>query len=911
MTTKQYLQLQDIYAENCDASGNIATVYPALGLGVRGNYEIAILNASALQTEGVDSWMFAIGQDFDADTHILYENTNVSYAVNGTSGLFTVSGMQGTRTDDMLEWIGDQEAPTVVGELIGMGSDHNKNKPVSLVQWRMFMRNRVDWDSEDEPSVVPNYATTDDLARLVYTKTIIEDEQFVLDEEDGDSIKDVARPELPDWAFLTIPAKLDAIKVENDDAYDLIGISGVSAEFNTSVQTPFNLVVRLDRNEESEEGTAEYLASGSYVLETLGGNPNLGSDYYNFILTGPENGTVIDGDDEAQWMLKVESKHTSGAEFVEALRYYAPRKTETNNLLIPVSGGEFTGDIFKKEFNEDFFYHTANDVNWRIIKIAGGVQNIYSAQKCDFFKPYFTDEDILQCSGYGRHSRMPMKNGGVMTVYIPYDDVYFTRIPNTDNFECVMSGEGAGFWQKFVLEKNGSDYLWRSYYATLIDDRQWEEDTTSPPMVLSGFDPFKNTPYAHTSGGVFENGIYDGRKSGTPISYYVTERLEGASASIYTSIGSRYDMLLLVPSSINVEMNDEAAILFDGVEIEYEGRNKVGPSYTQNVNLRKVDEGAFTASGHSNVDYFYSLNLDANGASLAVTYASAGQIYQLTTLYGATEERETPTYIPYATNGEFEYDTKTWEYTSDSGTITIYDNPLDNPDFIRAKVKLIVRGAEKYWEGRITKQTAGIYSLGSFSYEGTTIYLIVVTITNYIIAYDGQPGGTEEAEWTLPAEFGFNRFIPTSGGTFTGAISASDGNPYTTSGQYEEMIQSRIDNPELAGDNYSASYNMPITDDFLPFPGNPETIRGLYGPLNQSSIGTVATKELIISSSYGNIDWHDGDWLNFNWFHKPVTVNDGAEHNYYITVRLNIVSTDPYELASDGSLWTLDCWKID
>jgi hypothetical protein len=589
------------------------------------------------------------------------------------------------------------------------------------------------------------------------------------------------------------------------------------------------------------------------------------------------------------------------------LRYYAPRKTETNNLLIPVSGGEFTGDIYRNDIDENFVYNGAK--NGKRYSIGNTGTHYLAASGYKVYAEKFGLNRTLAMDGFGRNVSMRVGNR-IRTVFVP-NTLIFTPIPGTENFEWETGDQGLYMRYKFVLEKSGSDYIWKTYIAQAPDFEWVDGDTTSyddcRSVVMPNFDPFKHTPYLHSSGGVIENGIYDGRQIETTVPYYTTDGVVGVSAESPSITVSQTKYSIIVPSAITVEMNDEIAYLRNGV-IEVQGGAKI----ERDKYLVNNGDGLYTASGDlKGIQYDYSLDTNANGASLAVTYASAGQIYPLATLTGVTEEREKPTYIPYATNGEFEYDTKTWEYTSDSGTITIYDNPLDNPDFIRAKVKLIVSGAEKYWEGRIPKQTAGIYRLGSFSYEGTTIYLIGVTITNYIIAYDGQPGGTEEAEWTLPAEFGFNRFIPTSGGTFTGAISASDGNPYTTSGQYEEMIQSRIDNPELAGDNYSTSYNMPITDDFLPFPGNPETIRGLYGPLNQSSLGTVATKELIIRSSYGNIDWHDGDWLNFNWFHKPVTVNDGAEHNYYITVRLNIVSTDPYELASDGSLWTLDCWKID
>ena len=632
MTTKQYLQLQDIYAENCDASGNITTVYPALGLGVRGNYEIAILNASALQTEGVDSWMFAIGQDFDADTHILYENTNVSYAVSGTSGLFTVTEVSGTRTNEMVEWIGDQETPTVVGELIGMGADHNKNKPVSLIQWRMFVRNRVDYEGQ-EMDVVPSYVTSGMLEEAL---------GGVIAKAGGDFTGEIGVHRLKSGS-VSIPIK------PSPSGTDYFAF-----------------------NYDEETG-----AGSIYPCILFNNNPSLspnGEDSIEF-----QNATTV------QWRARRKTR--------PAIVYLIQRFT----YPLVYDGSKYYGE----------HYFTTS---------AGG--------------PYELVGDAVT---YLSQSTLSRKSDAWM-------------------LEVSLSSDSAG--------------AFKNVYRSEID--------TSQIMDI--------IPYATISGGVFENGIKDGRTDGI----YATS-------------------------------SDFATVLNEPLS----------------------------------------------------------------------------------------------SLTTDTGTLTIYDNPWDNPESIRATVRLT---GNRVWEGTLPRATNATYFLSSFVYEGLAIFRIGVSVAanppNYTIAYDG---GGESGDWNIPQSWERSKFIPTSGGTFTGAISASDGNPYTTSGQYEEMIQSRIDNPELAGDNYAASYNMPIEDVFLPFPGSPTFISEVYGELNNSSLGTIATRELKVTAT-GVVDWTAkglGSDEEYKWIHKPVSVNDNAEHAYYITVRLNIVSTDPYELAIDKSLWVLDCWKID
>lgn len=901
MTTKQYLQLQDIYAENCDASGNITTVYPALGLGVRGNYEIAILNASALQTEGVDSWMFAIGQDFDADTHILYENTNVSYAVNGTSGLFTVSGMQGTRTDDMVEWIGDQETPTVVGELIGMGDDHDKNKPVSLVQWRMFMRNRVDWDSEDEPSVVPNYATTDDLENLIYKKRTIPDTEFTLTEEDGDSYKEVAYQELPDFGYFIIPSGLSATKVENEDAYMLNGMYGECGEYNTAVKTYFEFPVKLERKESQQENVAEYSASGKACILTIDGVEARYTSTFNFDLQGLEDDTEIYGASVPQWRLTVGKPS-------EILRYYAPRKTEVNNLLIPVSGGEFTGDIHRNEFNEDFSY-TITDCPFRLIANDGGLQSIYVFRRDSTV--YYNGFDLV-LNGLFRQA------GSYYTEY--QAPITLSRIPNTNDFEFYFNLDGGiSIWQKLLFHQDGDDYLLSFWYAE-DPERIWylADSYTNNPIRLVGFNPFKPNRYTTVSGEVFENGIFSNEQIGTK-SYYTTDHLEGNLETYGYETSARsgafaYTWGFTVPSAIDVQMNEDSVLLKSAKDYFTRSRRGNRPPSTiahyNDVKL-KYNNGIYTASAicdyHNDpITWFYQLELGENGARMDVYYTHNNGTSALGPWTGTTELVTVPEYRPYLTHSEFSYEDEVQSLTTDSGNLTIYDNPWKNPDSLRATVKL---PGNRVWEGNIPKVAGGTYMLNAFQYEGLVVYRLGVAVGNsssYVIAYDG---GGEGGEWDIPQEFGTHRFIPTSGGTFGGTISASDGTPYATSGYYEGLIQSRIDNPDYAGDNLAMTVELNThLGDFSPFAGSDTILEMEYGPFNESTLGTIATRELKVTNSEVSANWHINE---FNWLHAPVTICEpGSSHDYYITARLNVTSTDPFQLMNP-SLWTLDCWKID
>ena len=155
MTTKQYIKIDGIYADNVDSEGVSTNTFPAIGLGVKGDYEIHIVNPDALGTAGV--WLFAIGQDFDAMTNILFEKT-ATYS----NGVFTVNEMEDTRTGSMVAWMGANETAEAVGELMGFTQTPiDKDHPDVLVQFRLFVRNRVDQTEVPVPSAGEVYVTTD------------------------------------------------------------------------------------------------------------------------------------------------------------------------------------------------------------------------------------------------------------------------------------------------------------------------------------------------------------------------------------------------------------------------------------------------------------------------------------------------------------------------------------------------------------------------------------------------------------------------------------------------------------------------------------------------------------------------------------------------------------------------------
>lgn len=155
MTTKQYIKIDGIYADNVDSEGVSTNTFPAIGLGVKGDYEIHIVNPEALTTASV--WYFAIGQDFDAMTNILFEKT-ATYS----NGVFTVQEMEDTRTGSMVAWIGANETAEAVGELMGFTqAPVNKDHPDVLIQFRLFIRNRVDQTEIPVPSAGEVYVTTD------------------------------------------------------------------------------------------------------------------------------------------------------------------------------------------------------------------------------------------------------------------------------------------------------------------------------------------------------------------------------------------------------------------------------------------------------------------------------------------------------------------------------------------------------------------------------------------------------------------------------------------------------------------------------------------------------------------------------------------------------------------------------
>lgn len=156
MTTKQYIKIDGIYAENVTSEGETTSLFPSVGLGVKGDFEIHITNPDALGS--ANAWLFAIGQDFDSSTTILFEKA-ATYA----NGVFTVPEMEDTRTSEMVSWMGANEVGEAVGELMGWtnANDSDKNHPDVLIQWRLFIRNRVDQSRMPIPQYGEVYVTTD------------------------------------------------------------------------------------------------------------------------------------------------------------------------------------------------------------------------------------------------------------------------------------------------------------------------------------------------------------------------------------------------------------------------------------------------------------------------------------------------------------------------------------------------------------------------------------------------------------------------------------------------------------------------------------------------------------------------------------------------------------------------------
>lgn len=176
MTTKQYIKIDGIYAENVTSEGETTSVFPAIGLGVKGNFEIHITNPEALAS--ATAWLFAIGQDFNPATTILFER-----AATYSNGVFTVPEMEETRTGEMVAWMGANEVGEAVGELMGWngGGVLDKNHPDVLIQWRLFIRNRVDQSRIPVPEYGEVYVTTDMLNETVGNYMPVSGGQFTGD----------------------------------------------------------------------------------------------------------------------------------------------------------------------------------------------------------------------------------------------------------------------------------------------------------------------------------------------------------------------------------------------------------------------------------------------------------------------------------------------------------------------------------------------------------------------------------------------------------------------------------------------------------------------------------------------------------------------------------------------------------
>lgn len=919
MTTKQYLLLQDIYAENCDASGNQTNLYPALGLGVRGNYQVSLMNASALDTTGVDSWLFAIGQDFDAGTTILYENPNVTYAVNGTSGTFTVTEVSGLDTSEMKDWIGAEETPTVVGELIGMGADHNKNKPVSLVQWRMFIRNRVDYEGQ-EMDVVPSYATSGMLAEALG-----------------------GVPTFATSATLTGDNPLWTETKRHPGGYPVYTVYKVA--------TPFTL------NIDDDSVAATGFLQGLYMYQDPVEGQLVGQMTRNLSLAIADSGNgVWTGSDEVtyQWEDGEYEFPETPVPTTVSISVAINKTEETVDEMTPgevrltVGGNTATGNIYSVS-PKTFIAKAGGDFTGEI-----GVHRLKSGSVSIPVKPYPSGTSYFEFNdgyGYPRISfefNPSLSPNGKDSIEFQNATTVRWQVRRGTRLQTVMKRF------TYPLVYDGSKYYGEHYFTTHATGTQvligapetylsqstlsrkndaWMLEVSLSSDEVGAYNNVYRSeidtsqimdliPYATTSGGVFEYGIRDGRNAEEP--YYITnhlgwETVQNNATLIFPGVvgGNRYGFK--VPSSIEVSMDDYEAVLASGIGL-ISGDLAQYTTY-EDVVLHKTNDGDYTATATNVVvSAVYSLEIDDDNATLTVKGYTPNQGGTVAICSGVPVEAEHG--YKYATSSDIA-PALTEQYTSlttDTGTLTIYDNPWDNPNSLSAHC--VFGNTGFVYDGTLPK-----YQTGEYSLEGVDLgdgYMITVINVNLltdpphywcILSHNNDQIFLDNENWDIPQSWERSKFIPVSGGKFAGPISAYDGNQYATSGQYEEMIQSRIDNPEYAGDNYLPTITA-SADAFNPCGplGNHSVIANrlfqAYQQYDRPAYGHpgYVTRDLKWTTKSPSMNWDGGtlydQFAEWTWLHKPVTVADGTDHNYYITSRY-------VGMNGAKARFEMDCWKTE
>ena len=162
-----YLRPFGTKAQTLSAAGRPAAQGDPFTLGLRSELFVhfrpdgCASDADPLGIEGVETWRFAISQDWNPATPPCFLST---VATHVSPGIFRID-VSDTRTCEMVVALGNKRSAPVTCELSGIAADGTWASPEFLCQWNASIDNRVDSGTSPTP-FPPDPTPGDAIARI-------------------------------------------------------------------------------------------------------------------------------------------------------------------------------------------------------------------------------------------------------------------------------------------------------------------------------------------------------------------------------------------------------------------------------------------------------------------------------------------------------------------------------------------------------------------------------------------------------------------------------------------------------------------------------------------------------------------------------------------------------------------------
>lgn len=142
---------------------------PRFTMGVKTELEVRFMDRTGKPVDPLSEcsdFKFALAEDFDAETPVVYSTQNVRRT--GT-GVFTIA-LENTRTAPMIHALGVSAYREMGCELVGMAGGETWDNPSACVQFPAVVRNRIDSGEVPEPDPGKTFITTDNLGQYALTR---------------------------------------------------------------------------------------------------------------------------------------------------------------------------------------------------------------------------------------------------------------------------------------------------------------------------------------------------------------------------------------------------------------------------------------------------------------------------------------------------------------------------------------------------------------------------------------------------------------------------------------------------------------------------------------------------------------------------------------------------------------------